>query len=201
MSAASATPPGGLPTYAGGSKALGWWGILLLVLIELAVFSTLIVTYFYLYSGASVWPPEGIDPPKLTLPAINAVVLFTSFVPAYMADRAIRRGDVNGLRIGYAIGSALLVLFLVLKYIEYSGYDYFWDTNAYGSIVWTITGFHSGHVMVILLKTIVLSVLAWKGFFNQKRYSAIQGNTLYWFFLAAIWVPLFATLYIFPRLI
>jgi cytochrome c oxidase subunit III len=55
--------------------------------------------------------------------------------------------------------------------------------------------------LIVLLKAIVIQILAWKGFFYERRYAAVQGNTLYWCFVAAVWVPLFATLYIFPNVI
>jgi cytochrome c oxidase subunit III len=201
MSASPATYANGLPAFTSGSRAVGWWGIVLLVVIEVAVFSTFIVSYFYLYSGASVWPLGDIDPPKLFLPVVNASILFSSVIPAYLAERAIRSGDQMGLRIGYMMGAVMLAVFVTLKVVEYNGYDYHWDTNAYGSIVWTITGFHTAHVIAVLLKTLTLLVLAWKGYFHERRFVAVQGNTIYWLFVAIIWVPLFATLYIFPRLI
>jgi cytochrome c oxidase subunit III len=201
VSADSLFAANALPSSTAGSRSIGWWGILMLVFIEIAVFSSLIVTYFYFYSGAPVWPIGGISPPSLPLPTINALILFTSVIPIIMAEKAIQRGDVKGLKIGYAIASVMALVFLVLKFVEYSGYDYFWDTNAYGSIVWTITGFHSAHVLIVLLKAIVIQILAWKGFFYERRYAAVQGNTLYWCFVAAVWVPLFATLYIFPNVI
>jgi cytochrome c oxidase subunit III len=88
-----------------------------------------------------------------------------------------------------------------LKYIEYSGLDYNWATNAYGSIVWTITGFHSAHVLALVLKTIVVAVLAFKGYFNEERHAAVDANGLYWHFVVIVWVPLFFTLYIAPRIL
>lgn len=188
-----------LTNHVSGSRSTGWWGILMLVIIEATVFSTLIVSYFYLFAQATVWPPDGIDPPDLVLPGINLVVLLACTVPVVWADRGIRRGDQRALRLGYTIAIVLGVIFLVLKYIEYSGLSYRWDTNAYGSIVWTITGFHSLHVLAVLIKTAAILALAWTGYFGERRHVAIQGNTLYWLFLIGVWIPLFATLYIFPN--
>jgi cytochrome c oxidase subunit III len=189
-----------LPAYVSGSRAPGWWGILLLVVIEATVFSTLIATYFYLFAGsATVWPPDGVSPPDLTLPGINFFILMACAGPILWADRAIRRDDQWGLRLGYVAVLVLATVFLVLKYVEYSGLDYRWDTNAYSSIVWTITGFHSVHVAAVMLKTIAILALAWTGFFGSRRHVAIQGNTLYWLFVIGAWIPLFATLYLFPH--
>lgn len=189
----------GLPTRVSGNRSTGWWAVVILIMIESTVFSALIATYFYLYSGAPVWPPDGISPPSLTLPVINAIILWTSVIPMYLGNRAIAHGDNRTLAIWQLVGAAMLVVFLALKVTEYSGLDYQWDTNAYSSIVWTTTGFHTAHVIVVLLKTFPMAVLALKGFWTPRRRSAIQGSTLYWFFVAAAWVPLFATLYLFPN--
>ncbi len=198
MSAGMVSMPG-LPTRVSGNRSTGWWAIVLVVMIESTVFAALIATYFYLFSNATVWPPDGIKPPDLLLPSINAVILWLSVIPMYLGNRAIAGGDNRALAIWQLIGAAMLVVFLALKYVEYSGLDYQWNTNAYGSIVWTITGFHSAHVVVVLLKTFPMAVLALKGFWTPRRRSAIQGSTLYWFFVAIAWVPLFATLYLFPN--
>jgi cytochrome c oxidase subunit I+III len=175
-----------------------WWGLAGLVLIETVVFGALISSYFFLRSGALDWPLGGIDPPKLLLPSINALILLSSSLPMYLADKAIKKGDKNRLKIYLTIGILLAVVFLTLKVVEYSDLDYNWATNAYGSIVWTITGFHSAHVLALILKTAVIATLAYQNYFNEERNAAISANGLYWHFVVAIWIPLFLTLYISP---
>jgi cytochrome c oxidase subunit I+III len=189
----------GVPAFVTGRRTLGWWGVVMLVMIESTVFAALIASYYYLYSGAPVWPPDGISAPSLPLPTINAIILWASMFMAFLGNRAASRGDNRRLAIWYGIGSVMLAGFLTLKVIEYSGYSYYWDTNAYGSIVWTITGFHTAHVIIVLLKTVPMIVLATQGFWTERRRSAIQGAALYWYFVAIAWIPLFATLYLFPN--
>lgn len=191
--------PLGLPDLVSGSRGIGWWGVLFIVVIESTVFSALIASYFYLFAGSTEWPLGGFDPPELLLPTVNAFILFASVIPMYWGDRAIRSGNLNALRIGHAIGSVMLVTFILLKWVEYNGLSYDWGTNAYGSIVWTTTGFHVAHVIAVLLKTLSVQVLAWKGFWNEHRHLTVQTTSLYWFFVAAVWIPLFATLYLFPN--
>lgn len=191
----------GLPTYVTGSRSTGWWAILILVLIETMVFSSLIVSYLYLYSSAPEWPPTGIEPPKMLLPIINALLLFATIPVIAFAQKAIDHDAHGRFRLLMALGSLMLIGFLIIKYLEYSGLDYQWDTHAYGSIVWMITGFHTVHVITLLLKSAVIQALAWKGFFSSRRRSAIDGNTLYWIFIVVAWAPLFSTLYLFPHLI
>lgn len=205
MNYVKAAPPGSLPSStvasSRGIMPPFWWGMLALIVIETVVFASLITSYFYLRSGAVEWPLGGIDPPELLLPTINAFILLASSIPMYIADNGIKKGDQMRLRIGLTIGILLAIVFLVLKYIEYSGLDYNWSTNAYGSIVWTITGFHSAHVIALVLKTTVVATLAYMGYFNEERRAGVSANGLYWHFVVLIWIPLFFTLYIAPRII
>lgn len=197
--AAAARAP--LPRMPYGHGEMAWWGIVLLLAIETTVFASLIFSYFYLRAGFVEWPPPGIDPPDLLLPTVNTFVLLASAVPVAWADRGIRGGNQLAVRAGKLAGQALLVLFLVLKVVEYAGYDYSWETNAYGSIVWTITGFHVAHVTVAFLKSVVVLTLAWKGYFSERRYLGVQANAFYWYFVVLIWIPIYLTIYLSPRVL
>lgn len=194
-------PVGALPADPSDRRAPVWWGVVLMIVIETTVFAALIASYFYLKNSSPVWPQGGIEPPELLLPSINAAILLLSSLPVWWADSGIRKGDQRRLKLGLAAGFVMGVAFLVLKYIEYSAKDYTWSTNAYGSIVWTITGFHSAHVVVLLIKTLVVETLAFRGYFSERRNIGVQANGLYWHFVVLAWVPLFATLYLSPRLL
>jgi len=190
-----------LPNLVSGGRAPLWWAMVLLLAIEGTVFATLVVSYFYLRMVAPAWPPPGVEPPELLLPTINTIVLLASSVPMYIADRGITKGRSRRLLVGLGIAVALAIVFLVLKVVEYSGVSYRWDDHAYGSIVWTIIGFHSAHVMSLVLKSLVVGTLAWRGYFDGRRHLGVQINGLYWHFVVAVWVPLYAVLYWAPRLL
>lgn len=192
-------PADALPVNLSDNRAPVWWGVLMLIVIELTVFASLVASYFYLKFHAPAWPPDGIAPPDLLLPSVNAGILLVSSLPVWWADSGIRKGDTRRLKIGLAVGFVLGATFLTLKVIEYAGNDYTWATNAYGSIVWTITGFHSAHVLILLIKTLVVLVLAFRGYFSERRNVGVQANGLYWHFVVIVWIPLFATLYLSPR--
>ncbi len=190
-----------LPSLVNGPRAVGWWGILFLVIIEVVVFSSLIASYFYLRTHAPRWPAGGIEPPELLLPTINTVILIASALPTYMSLRSISRGNRGRFLIYLLISMVMGIAFLVLKYVEYSDKGYNWSTNAYGSIVWTMTGLHIVHVTAVLLKSAAIWVVGARGYFNARRHVAVDGNTLYWYFVIIIWIPLYLTIYISPRLL
>jgi heme/copper-type cytochrome/quinol oxidase subunit 3 len=182
-----------------GGKSPAWLGMALLILIEAVVFASLISSYLYLRSKAEIWPLDGLKAPDLLLPTLNAVLLIASVIPMYIADRGIRKGNQAHLRFGLIAGLIMAAVFLGLKAYEYSNLDYDWSTNAYGSIVWTITGFHSAHVLALLLKTVIIIVLAFMGYFTARRHVGVTANGLYWYFVVVVWIPLFALLYLLPN--
>jgi cytochrome c oxidase subunit III len=200
MSHAATLDVSRLPVYASGPRALLWWGMFLLVTIESVVFATFIASYLFLRFVSPEWPPAGITPPELLLPTVNTLVLVASSIAVYWGDNGIKKGDVTRLLIG--VGAAILfsALFLVLKVVEYADADYWWDTNAYGSIIWTIVIFHSAHVASVLLKGCVVFVLGARGHFDSERHLGAQINGLYWHFVVGIWIPLYFVLYWVPRL-
>ena len=189
-----------LPVYVLGSKSVVWWGMLGLLAIEIVVFSGLIAMYFWLRLVNPSWPPEGIDTKGLLLPTINTLVLVASGVAMIVAKRAIVRGDQLTLKLGQVVALLLAVVFLVIKYVEYSGYGYNWATHAYGSITWTMTGFHTGHVISVLVKGLVVLTMSLRGMFRPDRHLALEISALYWVFVVVIWLPLYFTMYISPRL-
>lgn len=190
-----------LPALVQGPRGGLWWGMLLLIIIEVVLFTVLITSYYYLKFHSSHWPPAGEKLPQLLLPTINTVVLVLSSAAIHYGDTAIStRGDVRGLQLGMGLASLMAASFLVLKVIEYSQVGYFWDSHAYGSIVWTMVAFHSAHVASVLLKTLVVLALARKGHWSQERCQGVKVNGVYWHFVVVIWIPLYITIYLTPRI-
>lgn len=189
-----------LSPYAHDAEAPLWWGMLGLILIEAVVVASIISSYLFIRAQHLEWPPGGIAPPDLTLPLISTAVLIASSLTMHWADTGIKRDDMRRLAVGSLIATLLGVAFLVLKAVEYSQVEYHWDDHVYGSLVWLMVGFHSAHVVAVVLKGLVVNILAWRGYFSPDRRIGVTINGLYWHFVVVIWVPLFITLYLVPRM-
>lgn len=195
----AAREPRLLTTDAHGPQTNIFWGIVGLITVEITVFSTLIASYFYYKAGQPDWPPA--DAPKLLVPTINSVVLALSSLAISIADRGIRDGNQRRLRIGLLASIVFAIVFLALKGYELWHKPYQWDDHAYGSIVWTMLGLHTLHVFSVLLKSCVMTVLAFRGYFSEHSYVGVQVNGLYWHFVVVIWIPIYFTIYISPRVL
>jgi heme/copper-type cytochrome/quinol oxidase subunit 3 len=190
----------GTSPYTHGAQAPLFWGFLGMIVIETMVIGSFVSAYFYLRAQAPEWPPAGTKPPELLLPTLNTVVLLASSLALHWGETGAKRGARRQLAWGL-LGSCLLAAaFLTLKGVEYADKEYQWDTHAYGSIVWTIVGFHSAHVIALLAKTSVVTVLAFRGYFDPERRLGVTVNGIYWHFVVVIWVPLYVVLYLVPRL-
>jgi cytochrome c oxidase subunit III len=189
-----------LPALINGRDAPIWWGIVGLILIECVVFSALIISYFYLGFMNTEWPLAGVENPDLLLPSIGTAAILASSLSMYIADKGIKKNKVQRLKWGLVVSVLFAAVFLALKAYEYSDKGYRWDSHAYGSIVWVIIFFHSAHVVSLGLKTVVVATLSWRGFFTKENRIAVTVNGFYWHFVVLVWIPLFATLYLSPRL-
>lgn len=188
-----------LPPVLTGPRAPVWWAMMILVVIETTVFATLLSSYFYIRFSSPEWPQDGIEIPGLLMPAINTAVLFASSVAVFIGGRAIKKGNVRGLKIWLGAGVLLEAVFLGGKLFETGMFDYTWSTNAYGSIFWSISGLHSVHVGLAILLAGAVEILALRGYFTKERRLGIQVASIYWQFVAIIWIPVLIVLYFVPR--
>lgn len=188
----------GLPTNPADHRSPGWWGMVLVIATESAFFAYFLFGYFYLASMANgAWPPSG--KPDLALALPNTIILLASSVAFWWGESGIRHGSQRRLRAGLLITLLLGVTFLVIQSIEYHHQRFTPATNAYGSLFFTITGFHGAHVAVGLLMNIVVQVRAWLGHFSAERHLAVTNAGLYWHFVDVVWIVVFVSLYLSPR--
>jgi heme/copper-type cytochrome/quinol oxidase subunit 3 len=179
------------------ARSTGFWGMMLLIATEASLFAYLLFSYFYLGSMAQgPWPPEG--PPSLKLVLPNTILLLISSGTMYWAESGIKKGEVTRLRSGLLITLLLGVVFLFIQGIEYSNKHITITTNAYGSLFFTITGFHGAHVAAGLIMIAVITVRAFLGHFGSRRHDAVTNVSWYWHFVDVVWLSVFTSLYLIP---
>ena len=183
-----------LPTIAFSHRSLMWWGTLGLMAIEGTVFALTVMTYFYLRSHAETWPLTA-PPPELLWGTLNTVIMLVSLVPNHLAKRAAERLDLQGVRVWLWVGIAVGVAFLVVRGFEFAGLNTRWDSNAYGSVVWLLLGFHTTHLVTDVFDSVVLGVLFFTGPLEGKRFTDVSENAFYWYFVVFSWLPIYLVIY------
>jgi heme/copper-type cytochrome/quinol oxidase subunit 3 len=189
-----------LPLHGMGSASVTWWGTLSFMLIEGAGFALVIGVYLYLESLAPEWP-IGAPLPDLGPGSVLTIILLISVVPNLLISRWAGREELRKVQIGIIVMSLLCVAPLVLRFYEFPALHVRWDSNAYGSIVWTLLGLHMSHLATDLGDTLVLAVIMFtKHGPNKRRFGDIQDNALYWNFVVLTWLPIYGCIYWIPRL-
>jgi len=187
-----------LPSFDFGVRSLMWWGTAGLMAIESTVFALAIVIYFYLRSHVERWPLT-TPPPELLWGTLNTAVLLVSAWPNHLAKRAAERLDRHGVQVWLSVCLGFGFAFLVLRGFELGALNVRWDTDAYGSIVWLLMALHTTHLVTDTWDTTVLDVLFFTGPLEGKRYVDVSENAVYWYFVIASWLPIYAVVYLAPR--
>lgn len=189
-----------LPVGSKGRLSSGWWGMLVVIATEAALFAYLLFSYFYI-SAQTVgpWPPNG--PPELQLAIPGTFLLMLGSVTMWWGERGIRAGRRGQLLGGLAASITLGVGFTVLEVIEWSRKGFTLSTHAYGSLYFTVTGFHLTHVLVGVVMLVMLFIWTLLGYFGVRRHSTVAIAVMYWHFVTVVWVAVFLTFYVSPYLV
>ena len=189
-----------LPNHAFGVQSLMWWGTAGVMAIEGMAFALTVLMYFYIWTRVDAWPPDAL-PPDLRFGTLNLAILGVSVLPNLLTKRAAERYDLRAVRIGMLVCLAFGAAFIGVRALEFTTLNVSWDTNAYGSAVWLLLGLHTTHLITDVLDTAVLAVLMFTGPLEKSRFVDVSENALYWNFVVAAWVALYAVLYLAPRLL
>lgn len=166
----------------------GWWGMALFLCAEVALFGTLIGSYFYLDFQAHRWPPAGIKPPSVVLPLVATAVLISTTAPLWLAARAARAGRrrrvIGLLALAVAVQAGYLALQILL--FRHDLRHFTPQGSAYGSIYFTLLAAHHAHVLFgILLELAVLAFVGIRGLTNYWLIG-VRGVALYWYVVNAL---------------
>lgn len=187
-------PPGSL-----SHRSAAWWGMMAAIASEGALFVYLLFSYYYIAVQPHVgaWPPE---PMRLRLSLPNTLILMLSSLTAWWAERGTRRNARLPQLLGLALSLALGAVFLVVQIVEWRTRSFSISSHAYGSLYFTITGFHAAHVVGGLL--ILAWLLLWSalGYFGRRSDAPVSLGVWYWHFVDAIWLTVFFTFYLTPHL-
>lgn len=188
-----------LPEYAFGHRSIMWWGGAALMAIEGTMFVLLIVTYLYLKGRSPEWPP-GYFAPVLFWGTLNTAVLLVSTIPNHFTKVAAERLDLRATRFWLCVAIACALVFNVIRIFEFGSLNVWWDSNAYGSIVWTLLGFHTVHILTDLADSIAMAVMLFTGPLQESHFADVSENSLYWYFVVLSWLPVYGFIYLAPRL-
>jgi len=188
-----------LPVGSAGKRSGGWWGMVALIVTEASLFGYLLFTYFYLASQTEQhWPPEGL--PSLLMPGVNTLILLTSSLFVWASECYLRFRQPRWSLAFMTMATVLGACFVLIQLSEWHKKPYDMTSHLYGSLYFTITGFHLLHVLVGLAILMLLMIWIALGYFDHRQYAAVTVGGLYWHFVDMVWLFVFSTLYLLPYL-
>ena len=201
MTAAKTLDVSQLPPFDISSQAPLWWGQVCLAIIEGTMFSILMACYFYVRLRMDVWPPPGDQLPHLLLPTLGLLPLLLSVPPAYFASLAAKKNDRGGMILNLALNLFFGLIFFVMRLFEWHSLNFNWKADAQGSYVWAFLGLHTFDYVGDMGFTLVLLVLVLIGRYGEKERLGVHVDTVVWYFLVAIWIPIYVVIYWGPRIV
>jgi heme/copper-type cytochrome/quinol oxidase subunit 3 len=176
----------------------GWWGLMLALASDLSAFAALIAAYYYVrFVTSAQWPPPGDPLPKLLLASIMTGLLVVSAAPMALADLGLKAGSRARFTLGVLATAVLGAGFVAVEYLEYRDeLTTSWPSkDAYGSLFYTLTGFHVLHVMLGVVFLLLLAVAGAMGRVGRGHHVTIRLFSIFWYSSIAVWVLLYAVLY------
>lgn len=162
-----------------------------LIVSELLVFGAGLAAFLAVRLTDPTGFAEAQDHLFRTGAALNTAVLITSGFLAAQALAWRRAGGRTGARLALIAAAALGVVFLIIKGNEYavkSVQGLGWDSHAFFTFYYGLTGFHAAHVVAGVL---LLLLVAWR-----DAPQNIEAAAMFWHMVDLVWVLLFPVIYL-----
>jgi len=173
-------------------------GMLLFIASEVMFFGGLFAAYFNARAVSfGEWGPPAGAPELEILPIalpITLILVASSFTMQF-GVWAIRRGDQRAMRNWTLLTLVLGVTFLLGQVYDYTTLGFGLSDGSFGTVFYTLTGFHGAHVFGGAVGLTILVARARQGQFSRQNHVAVEAISIYWHFVDVVWIALFSTLY------
>lgn len=184
-------------------RSLAWWGMVMFIASEATFVAVLLGSYFYLrFQYTGTWPQPPATVPGLARALVLSALILGTVVPMVAARRAERRdrpaAALGALTAAFVLGAGSLVVQAIEVGVSLRQFTA--ATNVYGSLYYLIHAVDALHVVLGVVLTGWLVVAALRGSFGPRHHDQIAITTMYWYFVAAVWIGVLFTLYLAPRI-
>lgn len=188
-----------------GSK-MGMW---LFLFTELLLFGGLFILYMaYRFEYSDLFKLSAKEL-KVSLGAVNTIILLTSSLTMVLSIVAIQRGNKK-LSITFLTSTIVFAFgFLVVKYFEWSekfhhglfpGKEHLLELpqgqKIFFSLYYAMTGLHGIHIVVGILLLTWMLILVIRDRIRADKYMNLENAGLYWHLVDLIWIFLFPLFYL-----
>ncbi len=176
------------------------WGMVSFLLSEVALFSTLIVTYAMFVGQKDAVGPTPAEALSLPLVIGTTICLLSSSLVIHLAEAALRQGQAGRFCFLWGLTIVLGIAFLC-------GTAYEWrdlivekhltiSRNLFGTTYYTLVGFHGLHVTAGVIAMSIVLGLALGRKLTERNHAAVELVGWYWHFVDVVWVVVFLVVYV-----
>jgi cytochrome c oxidase subunit 3 len=175
-------------------------GMMCLIIAESAIFTIFVVAYLF-YVGKSLTGPTPRE--VLETPIFYTICLLSSSLTIHLAAKSLERSMRNVFLSLWFLTIALGGLFLYGTGREWYRLIYerglTISTNLFGTTYYSLVGLHAFHVAagLVMLSIVLLFTIA--GRVGNEQSARVEVLSLYWHFVDAVWVVVFAVVYVLTR--
>src|SRR5215468_997037 len=171
-----------------------------LIFAESAIFTIFVVAYLF-YVGKRLTGPTPRE--VLEVPIFFTVCLLSSSLTIHLASKFLARGKQSGFLALWLLTSVLGGLFLYGTGQEWHRLIYEHgltiSTNLFGTTYYSLVGLHAFHVTVGLVMLLMVAIFGIAGRVGIGQSGRVEVLSMYWHFVDAVWVVVFAVVYVLGR--
>ena len=171
------------------------FGVVLFLASELMFFAGLFAAYFDLRSQTLVWPPTNVHL-NVIESGIGTLLLGYSSGAMLLFTRALARDNVSVARLWLSTSIMAGIAFLAIAMHGWSSNTFGVASDAYGSVFYTMTGFHALHVAVGILLLCALFFGLRNPALSANHRAGAEAISYYWHFVFIVWVAIWGTIYL-----
>ncbi len=158
-------------------------------------FAGLFAAYYDLRSQTAHWPPADVHLNVLES-GIGTLLLALSSGAMLLVTRAFGRNNARQAQAWIGVAIVLGILFLAIAMHGWSQNTFGVASHAYGSVFYTMTGFHALHVLVGIILLCALFFGLRSNALRASNRAGAEAIMYYWHFVFIVWLGLWGTIYL-----
>jgi cytochrome c oxidase subunit I+III len=182
-----------LPDHEVGSASHAWWASVVVLLVDGAVFASLVFGFYYLWTvSAGTWPPPGAGAPA---PWFAAIAWILSAVAMSFAHRALSRdGGRPSLVPTFVLAVALMWIGLAALWLELRAAALVPTEHAYAAVAFAMLAWQALHVLLLTVMGAFVLARHWTGRLNRAWRTPFDCTRLILYYSVAQGVAIAAVL-------
>ena len=172
------------------------FGFVVFLLSESVIFLSFFAAYIVYKTTSLNWLPDGVTGLEIKEPTINTVILVSSSLTIYIAEKFLHKKQLWGFRAFWLLTIAMGSYFLYGQAVEWSGLAFGFGDGVFGGSFYLLTGFHGLHVLTGVLLQLIMLVRSFFPDNYAKGEFGVESTSLFWHFVDVIWIALFILIYV-----